>query len=115
MIVVIQRTQDGACCSKAPKITRGLSCYCSGLPPASTLFTDSEASSEAEEDRSAVPGKQSQRAALSHQEDQHPVLPVSKRPLLQNQQQQQHKLDFADKQTVTLAACPAVQVCHIQQ
>ncbi len=29
---------------------------CSGLPPASSLFTDSEASSEAEEERAAVSG-----------------------------------------------------------
>lgn len=29
---------------------------CSGLPPASSLFTDSEASSEAEEEKAAVSG-----------------------------------------------------------
>ena len=41
--------------------------WCSGLPPATSLFTDSEASSEAEEDRAALHSPtQSQSAALSN-------------------------------------------------
>lgn len=44
---------------------------CSGLPPASSLFTDSEASSEAEEDRAALHSPaQSLSAVLSNKRGQ---------------------------------------------
>ena len=57
---------------------------CSGLPPASSLFTDSEASSEAEEDRAALHNPaQSQSAVLSNKTGQAAGVPANKETSLQ--------------------------------
>lgn len=55
---------------------------CSELPPASTLFTDSEASSEAEEDKAALHSPlQARSAVLSCSTGRRADVPANKEPL----------------------------------
>ena len=81
-------------------------CCCSGLPPASSLFTDSEASSEAEDD-GAIPHRQALRqgAVLGQSIGQLARVSASKELLLRQ--------DVTEPKQSKLVAAPSSdhQVC----
>lgn len=89
-------------------------CYgCSGLPPASTLFTDSEASSEAEEDRAGAAGHaQAHSTSIwSHQvTDEGGMQAANKSPL---QHQQANSTDVNSAHAVEPASEKGRKVCWV--
>ena len=84
---------------------------CSGLPPASSLFTDSEASSEAEEDKAAYDSRHPQNLSTvdSQGTSQAQVLAAG-RDILQQSQQQQRVPSAAKLVKSESASAPIHQV-----